>query len=80
MNFLRGDWREEEKAITVTMETWDGSSGTMPLKVRGLKIGEWGIYVNGELKGVKRVSSYEESVDVEVEIGGEERDVVIVAA
>jgi hypothetical protein len=78
VDFLRGCWDAEEEACVVTMRSWDGRMVAMGLEVRQLGEGEWAVYVyvDGELRAVQSVESGGD-VKVEVDVGGEEVDVVV---
>ncbi|KAI4145100.1 MAG: hypothetical protein L6R39_003938 [Caloplaca ligustica] len=77
VDFLRGVWVEERKAMVVTVRSWEGKEVKMGILVKGLKQGRWGVYVDG---GLREVVSKGEADDVRVQmtVGGKEVDVVVV--
>ncbi|KAL9594136.1 MAG: hypothetical protein Q9219_007199 [cf. Caloplaca sp. 3 TL-2023] len=87
VDFLRGRWVEVEGrgALVVTVKRWDGKDGgvVVGMRVKGLGVGVWGVYVDGGLRDIVRKKGDgdrdggEEDVVVEVEVGGEEVDVVV---
>ncbi|PTB66877.1 hypothetical protein BBK36DRAFT_1168396 [Trichoderma citrinoviride] len=72
---LRGVWDGDEGALVVTMKTWDGRRVTAALVANNLPGGSWCVFVNGELVQSVTVKDGGD-VRVEIEVGGEELDVV----
>ncbi|KAL8837436.1 MAG: hypothetical protein Q9170_002520 [Blastenia crenularia] len=77
IDFLRGVWVEERKAMVVSLRSWNGAEVVMSLNVKGLEVGKYGIYVDGKLTEVV-VKGEGKDVPVEVEVGGKEVDVAVV--
>ncbi|KAK5714300.1 hypothetical protein LTR17_017231 [Elasticomyces elasticus] len=77
VNFLRGDWDEVAKAVVVTMRSWDGEVKGMRFVVKNLEAGEWVVWVDGKSVRSESVGKKGE-IELNVEVGGEEVDVVVV--
>ncbi|KAK5722848.1 hypothetical protein LTR17_014234 [Elasticomyces elasticus] len=77
VDILRGDWDEGAKAVVVTMRTWDGEARGVRLVVKNLEGGEWAVWVDGKLVRSETVDKRGE-VELNVEVGGEEVDIVVV--
>ncbi|KAL6693922.1 hypothetical protein J3F84DRAFT_378079 [Trichoderma pleuroticola] len=72
---LRGVWDGEESALVLTMKTWDGRRvGAAPV-ASNLPAGTWAVYVNEEEVQQDAVKEGGD-LSVEVEVGGEEVNVV----
>ncbi|KAK1623689.1 hypothetical protein BDP81DRAFT_331377 [Colletotrichum phormii] len=70
-------WDDEEKALVLTMETWDGQTQTVKPTIRNLRAGVWAVYENGELVGHKEVEEGG-SMEVESSTSGEHLDIVFI--
>lgn len=72
---LRGVWDESNKALVLTMKTWDANLVSVETVARNLAAGSWGVYIDGTL--VKR-ESVEDGGDIKilVSVAGQEVDVV----
>lgn len=86
VDFVRGVWVEEGRALVVTLRRWegvevemgrDGTSVEVGFVVKGLELGSWGVYVDGRLAGEKVVRMKGEDVKVEVQVGRQDVDVVV---
>lgn len=77
VDFLRGIWTEEKKAMVVTLRSWEGKDVSVQFSIRGLGKGRWATYVNGCLKEVT-VEDDGDDVPVEVVVGSEDVDIVVV--
>ncbi|KAJ6601169.1 hypothetical protein DFH09DRAFT_1490267 [Mycena vulgaris] len=71
VDFLRGAWDAERGAMVVTVRTWDGASTTITPVFRNLPLGDYGVYLNGELSEVRSVTSVGDAVEVLLDIGGQ---------
>jgi hypothetical protein len=77
---LRGRWDEERQAMIATFRTWNWRQVILRLVVKRLPSGTYGVYVDSELKCVATLASIFEEVAVELEVGGEEIDLVLLRA
>ncbi|TEA15284.1 Linalool dehydratase/isomerase [Colletotrichum sidae] len=77
VDFLRGSWDGDAKAFVVTMRSWDGATKRIQPQVSGLKTGLYGLYLNGRLDKTLRVTGRDDKVDFELEVPGDELDVVL---
>jgi hypothetical protein len=74
---LRGAWIAEENAMVATFRTWNGNSVAIKPVVKMLPIGTYGVYVNGELKFMGTVAGPSDGIAVDLEVGNEEVDLVL---
>ena len=77
---LRGQWDEEGKFLQATFRTWNGEKVRLRPVVKNLRPGQYGIYVDGELQEVKSVRSSVKDVLVDLTIGSQEVDLVVLCA
>ena len=77
VDFLRGTWDKEKGAVVMTMKSWDGSEKMVKPVVKNMPAGEWSLWVGGILARTEQVGKGGE-VHVEVKVGGEEVDIVVV--
>jgi hypothetical protein len=77
---LRGKWDEGQQAMTATFRTWNAERLTIRPVVKTLPSGTYGIYVNGELKRVAVVASRSDEIAVDLEVGGEDVDLILLRA
>jgi hypothetical protein len=75
VDFLRGVWDQDAKAMIMTVKSWSGERTIGPV-VKGLSEGEYEVYLDGEFVGVEAVKEGE-VVAVEFTVGVEERDLVV---
>lgn len=77
IDFLRGIWDLENKAMILTVRRWQGDDkfATFTLNNAGART-QWAIYVNGELKEVKEASP-DGTLDVKRSVGQEDVDIVV---
>lgn len=60
VDFLRGWWDEERRAMIVTVKAWEADyqkPQEVTLAVHGLDAGEWAVYIDGELQKTQQVRS-----------------------
>lgn len=80
VDFLRGSWVEEHRAVVVTVKAWEEDlkkPKEVSFSVKCLSGGGWAVYVNGELRKTHEIESGG-SVDVSVTVpSSEEVDVVV---
>lgn len=80
VDFLRGTWDEERKALVLTVKAWEEyleNPKGIVMAVSGLVAGQWAVYVNGELQRTQEVTSGE-AVEVNIAVAAsEEVDVVV---
>ncbi|KAJ4152162.1 hypothetical protein NW765_017671 [Fusarium oxysporum] len=76
---LRSIWHCESRALVVTLATWDNSLVQVQPVARNLAAGRWVVYVKGELVESKEVEA-DGDVMVNVEVKGEEQDIVFLKA
>ena len=75
VDFLRGLWDAEARAMILTVRSWQGQTALAPV-LRGLPAGEYEVYVDGELDRVD--VAVDGSIAVELVVGDErERDLVV---
>jgi hypothetical protein len=74
---LRGRWDEEEQAMVATFRTWNGERVTITPVARKLPFGTYGVYVNGELERVAVIKSGSEDFGLNLIVGAEEVDLVL---
>ncbi|SCV33637.1 uncharacterized protein FFB14_04616 [Fusarium fujikuroi] len=74
-DYLRGLWDRDEKALIVTMKSWNGDEVTVEPNARNLEQGTWVVYVNGEPVKCDTVGQFD-SLSVTVTVSAEEVDVV----
>lgn len=77
IDFLRGVWMEEKKAMVITLRSWESRDVPIQFSIKGLGKGRWATYVNGSLKEVT-VEDGGNNVPIKVVVGGEEVDIVVV--
>jgi hypothetical protein len=75
---LRGTWDEENRAMVATFKTWNGAKRSLKPVVHNLSIGTYGIYVDGELLRTVDVSSTSAPVEIDLEVGEVEVDLVVI--
>ena len=75
---LRGVWDEEERAMVLSLRTWDGRKQTQGVSVKALHSVTWAVYVDGELVRIVEVSVQDKGVSLEVEVSGEPVDIVLI--
>ena len=84
VSVLRGVWDEARQALVLTVKGWDFEGRLCPEKVivepvaRGLGVGTWAVYVNGDLGKSREMTGKEnEGFEARLEVKrGEEADVV----
>ncbi|KAJ3538368.1 hypothetical protein NM208_g5935 [Fusarium decemcellulare] len=77
VDFLRAAWNEELNALAITMRTWNSDTKQVPLSVCGLKEGRYAVYRNGNLIETCVVSTQSLSFELDLDISGEELDIVV---
>ena len=77
---LRGRWDEQQQAMILTLRTWNGERIALRPVVKKLPSGTYRVYINGDLKRSAVVTSAFEEVAVELEVGDEEVDLVLLRA
>ncbi|KAJ4291739.1 hypothetical protein N0V90_009634 [Kalmusia sp. IMI 367209] len=75
---LRGIWDEVERAMVVSLRTWDGRKQHVEMSVNALPSGTWGVYVDSELVRIVEVKPEAKVVSLEIEVSGEPVDVVVI--
>ena len=84
VDFLRGVWVDEIKALVTTMRSWDGAERVVEVNVKRLPRGRYGVYIDGALRQCVSVAegSQQQDVGFGVPVGPGQRevDVVVVAA
>jgi hypothetical protein len=74
VDFLRGIWDEQARAMVLTLKSWSGEARNVRLLIKGLPVGDWAIYVDGKLKDVLANT---EVVEVTECVATQEVDVVV---
>ena len=81
VDFLRGGWCGDG-AMVVTLRTWDGLTRIIRFRIDNLgKDRRWGVYIDGRLSGLNEGADEGDEkggMEIEVEVGGEEVDIVVV--
>ena len=77
---LRGRWDEEEMVLEASFRTWNGETVKIQPILRNLPPGEYGIYVDRELKETKNMKSSIEDLVVDLEVGSKDVDLVVLYA
>ncbi|KAJ5555594.1 hypothetical protein N7535_008029 [Penicillium sp. DV-2018c] len=77
---LRGEWSEEHGAMVASFRTWDGRRVVCQPAILNLPFGQYGVYVNRRLEYVATVDETNSVVTVDLEVGTEDVDLVIVRA
>ena len=79
VDWIRGEWLEEKDAMVMMGRAWDGIKKTVKPVAKHLRPGKYGIYLQGELVKEEMVGA-EGTVAIDVEIGGEEVEIVVMRA
>jgi hypothetical protein len=74
---LRGGWDKERKVMMATWRTWDGRVVEARPVVKNLEAGVYGVYANGNLVERKEVGNVKNEIAVDLEVGGDEVDLVV---
>ncbi|KAH7124876.1 hypothetical protein B0J13DRAFT_588996 [Dactylonectria estremocensis] len=80
IDFLQGAWNEELGALIVTMRAWNGHVSSITTRCHNLVPGEYGIYINGTLSHTQTVAEKGGSIILDISVGAEEQELVILAA
>ncbi|KAF4536480.1 uncharacterized protein LTHEOB_2241 [Lasiodiplodia theobromae] len=80
VDFLRGAWEGTKGVLIISMRTWDGSKKTLHIPIRNLPIGQYGVYKNGFLVDTLYVSGENISLEVAIDVGAQETDLVLLKA
>jgi hypothetical protein len=78
IDFMRGIFDEDKKALVVTVKSWDATLKDVKLIVRNVEEGDWAIYVGGRLKNTVTVGA-KRYFEIAEKVGGEEVDIVVMA-
>lgn len=74
VDFLRGVWDENARAMIVTLRSWSGDERKIRLQVKNLPKGDWDVYVNGRLSDTVHQAEFVEVAQV---VGAEEVDIIV---
>lgn len=77
---LRGEWDDESRTMIASFRTWDQSEVSCRAVVRNLPPGKYGVYVAGRLKRAVEVDQARGDIDVDLQVGAEDVDLVIRSA
>ena len=77
VDLLRGAWVEDLKAMIATFRTWDGGHTTIQPLIKNLEPGTYGVYVDGELRQQVIVGAKQEDIQVQLDVGTEEVNLVV---
>lgn len=75
---LRGSWDDEDKALIATFRSWDGEKKSIKPSIKRLPAATYGVYVDGCLKDVATVNDASEEVEVALDVGEENINLVVV--
>ncbi|KAL7944076.1 hypothetical protein V8C42DRAFT_353921 [Trichoderma barbatum] len=77
VDFLRGVWDCDLKALVITMKAWDTRTVDMALAACNLETGRWAVYFDGLLDATYYVTEPHGKIEITVQISGDgELDVV----
>lgn len=76
IDFLRGSWDAENGALMLTVRSWDGCKRKIKPVFKNLNAGKWEVYVDRQL-GKKADVVQGEPIAVEITVGEEEMDIVV---
>jgi hypothetical protein len=76
IDFLRGVWDADRRAMIVTVRRWQGANQIATFVLKNAEAGSWAVYVNGSLKEVRDIHEGTD-LEIEVSVGQEEVDIVI---
>ena len=76
IDFLRGVWDEEKRALVVTLRLWKGDCKSIGITIRNLPQGHWAAYVDGSCVVSEKMSSPGDLL-VNTLVGEQEVDVVV---
>jgi hypothetical protein len=74
---LGGAWDAEKQMMVATWRTWDGRITEIRPVVSNLPPGVYGVYVDGALVEKRIINATENSIAVDIEVGGEEVSLVV---
>lgn len=79
VDFLRGTWDADVRAMIVTVKRWQGEPRAFKMCLRDLPSGHWAVYVQGKLRDTRELSK---GGDLEIgeTVGTDEVDIVVQAA
>ncbi len=80
IDYLRGSWDDDKKMMIATFRSWDDKKVTIRPTARNLPTGTYGVYLDGELIQTELVGSNEDGITIEIEVGGDEVDLIILRA
>jgi hypothetical protein len=75
---LRAVWDERERAMVVTLRTWDVSTKSVQLLLHNLPTGRYGLYVNGDLRESAESTASSIPLTVKLGVDGDGVDLVVV--
>lgn len=78
VDFLRGQWSEEDAALMLTVRSWDGEHHEIKPCFHNLFPGTWGIYIDQRLDRVEEMTEASGSISVNVPVSATgEVDIVL---
>ncbi|KAJ5542473.1 hypothetical protein N7535_004894 [Penicillium sp. DV-2018c] len=77
---LRGEWSEQNRTMVASFRTWDGRRVACQPSVLDLPSGEYGVYINSHLEYVTTVDKTNGVITVDLDVGAEDVDLVIICA
>ncbi|VUC35447.1 unnamed protein product [Clonostachys rosea] len=77
VDFLRGIWDEIEKALVVTLRSYDGKTKRVKPHFSGFTKGSYCTYQNGKLTGVYELFDKTDIIPLDVQVTAEEINLVI---
>ena len=77
IDILRGAWAEDTQAMIATFRSWNGEDVLIKPVIKALPAGRYGVYVNGDLRDVAETQDLSSEIDVELNVGKEEVDLVV---
>ncbi|KAK5166896.1 uncharacterized protein LTR77_007625 [Saxophila tyrrhenica] len=76
IDFLRGVWHAEQKAMILTVRRWEAVNKAATFVMKNAGAAQWAIYVNGSLKEIKD-SSGDGEVEITEMVDQRELDIVV---
>ncbi|KAJ5120467.1 uncharacterized protein N7515_009855 [Penicillium bovifimosum] len=77
---LRGEWSEQNRAMIASFRTWHGSRVACQPVVLNLPFGKYGVYINSRLEYVTTIDASNRAITVDLDVGAEDVDLVIICA
>lgn len=80
IDYLRGAWDDASQSMVATFRSWNGSKVSIKPAIKALPAGQYGVYVNGELKDVAEVHKPVGEIAADLDVGQDDLDLVVMRA